>query len=49
MSFTQHLIHKYQHEWRQTQQHPFVQELGLVHLRSEQIQILYDPRLFIFS
>ncbi|MDR6555664.1 thiaminase II [Paenibacillus qinlingensis] len=28
MSFTQHLVQKYQHEWQQTQQHPFVQELG---------------------
>ena len=28
MSFTQHLVQKYQYEWRQTQQHPFVQELG---------------------
>ncbi|GGA15082.1 aminopyrimidine aminohydrolase [Paenibacillus marchantiophytorum] len=28
MSFTQHLIDKYQDAWRQTQLHPFVQELG---------------------
>ncbi|MEW9701977.1 thiaminase II [Paenibacillus sp. SI8] len=28
MSFTQHLIRKYGEAWRQTQLHPFVQEIG---------------------